>query len=408
MKFTTKILLIIMSLAWFSSSHAEDINCTLITSENQLVDGGLYFITYKTSNYYHTLNYKLFDESVDSVYQFTSNAYSNNTYPSISSVINNTTIFKIIKKDEHWFMINTGNNRYVGEQTKIPYINLSLHSKYPNEDFYITFDGSNLKIGGKYFAHYSTSANYQMSSTISTSKTVSLYKTVLLYKIDDNNYGKKIDAKTNLSSISYTGNITFDRDFFDGNYNTLVLPFKVTNYKEIFGNGTTAYKLVSSTENSISFSKISDDDTIQADKPYLIKGTFFKNPYVIANTTINYDGNSKISTTIGDVTFNGVYNTTDVGGTNAFILYKDVFYSCSKTSKMEINPYKWYITTKSTSVAAKKLLIDDSDTSTGINQMASENGSKDIYNMQGMKVQTDWNSLTKGIYIVNKKKVVKK
>ena len=75
---------------------------------------------------------------------------------------------------------------------------------------------------------------------------------------------------------------------------------------------------------------------------------------------------------------------------------------------MEINQYKWYITTKSTSIAAKKLLIDDSDTSTGINQMASENGSKDIYNMQGMKVQTDWNSLTKGIYIVNKKKVVKK
>ena len=405
MKFTIKIILVIMSLTWSSSSHAEDVNYTLITSENQLVDGGLYFITYKTSNYYHTLNYKLFDKSVDSVYQFTSNPYADKTYTSISSVINNTTIFKIIKKDEHWFMINTGNNRYVGEQTEIissPYLNLSLHSKYPNEDFYITFDGSNLKIGGKYFAHYSTSANYQMKSKISANETV------LLYKIDDNNYGKKIDAKMNLSSINYTGNITFDRDFFDGNYNTLVLPFKVTNYKEVFGNGTTVYKLVSSTENSISFSKISDDDTIQADKPYLIKGTFFKNPYVIANTTINYDGNSKISTTIGDVTFNGVYNTTDVGGTNAFILYKDVFYSCSKTSKMEINPYKWYITTKSTSIAAKKLLIDDSDTSTGINQMASENGSKDIYNMQGMKVQTDWNSLTKGIYIVNKKKVVKK
>lgn len=394
-----------MSLTWSSSSHAEDVNYTLITSENQLVDGGLYFITYKTSNYYHTLNYKLFDESVDSVYQFTSNPYADKTYTSISSVINNTTIFKIIKKDEHWFMINTGNNRYVGEQTEIissPYLSLSLHSKYPNENFYITFDGSNLKIGSKYFIHGSTSANYQMKSTISTKETV------LLYKIDDNNYGKKIDAKTNLSSISYTGNITFDRDFFDGNYNTLVLPFKVTNYKEVFGNGITVYKLVSSTENSISFSKISDDDTIQADKPYLIKGTFFKSPYVIANTAINYDGYSKISTTIGDVTFNGVYNTTDVGGTNAFILYKDVFYSCSKTSKMEINPYKWYITTKSTSIAAKKLLIDDSDTSTGINQMASENGSKDIYNMQGMKVQTDWNSLTKGIYIVNKKKVVKK
>ena len=406
MKFTIKIILVIMSLTWFSNSHAEDVNYTLITSENQLVDGGLYFITYKySSNYYHTLNYSLFNESVDSVYQFTSNAYYDNTYTSVSSIINNTTIFKIIKKDEHWFMINTGNNRYVGEQTEIissPYLNLSLHSKYPNEDFYITFDGSNLKIGGKYFAHYSTSANYQMKSKISANETV------LLYKIDDNNYGKKIDAKMNLSSINYTGNITFDRDFFDGNYNTLVLPFKVTNYKEVFGNGTTVYKLVSSTENSISFSKISDDDTIQADKPYLIKGTFFKNPYVIANTTINYDGNSKISTTIGDVTFNGVYNTTDVGGTNAFILYKDVFYSCSKTSKMEINPYKWYITTKSTSIAAKKLLIDDSDTSTGINQMASENGSKDIYNMQGMKVQTDWNSLTKGIYIVNKKKVVKK
>lgn len=398
---------------WCSNCHAEDVNCTLITSEDQLVDGGLYFITYvyklSSKSYYHTLNYNIQYETIDSLYFFSSNSLSDKTYPSISStLINNTTIFKIVKNNGHWMMINTGNQKYVGCVTetyagKQEAYNLFLHSKYPNQNFYITFVDNNLQFDeGRYFTHYKGSANYRIISSKATNE-----QAILLYRLNDNSYGKYINASGDLPSTTYTGNITFDRTYYDGYYNTLVLPFNVSNYKEVFGKSTTVYKLASTTDNSISFNKISDEETIEANRPYLINGTFFKSPYIIMNAQINYDGVNTITTTAGNITFNGVYKATDISNTNAFILHKDAFYICANANNVNVSPYKWYITTTG-GTQAKLLIIDGEDAATGIKQVTEKMENKDIYNLQGVKIQTDWNSLPKGIYIVNNKKKVRK
>lgn len=222
--------------------------------------------------------------------------------------------------------------------------------------------------------------------------------------------------------------VTLDRTFKQNTWNTICLPFHVTEaqVKNVFGDGT---KLV--IFNGISDSKAHllqhVDQNILAGQPYFIYPTkagitslTFHNVSTDTNLRVNSYGNdgsdykfigtlSQTSIKEGDYYINAKSGDTNVGKLTAY----------KGTTAGSLNTYRAFI--QKTSLGAKAITgisfsgtvgdIDEDNMTTGImeiliNEMKMEvkpiNG---VFNLQGQKVSDSTNGLPAGMYIINGKKV---
>lgn len=231
----------------------------------------------------------------------------------------------------------------------------------------------------------------------------------------DKNYSECI-GKTYNFTLTGRGNL-----YADG-WCTICLPFTITKseFETAIGSDTKLRELNAISGSSFVFEKLADTEkTMVAGRPYLIMIDDAD-----ATKTINLDdvsfGNRELGTINGaaispnndEYSFVGILSATILknDGTNLFMGAANKLFKpyADENKNGPICGGKAYFTIPNTTAEAKVMIdgIEDEGTVTGIDEMMIY--SKDnIYNLNGQYVGNDINSLSKGIYIKNRKKIIK-
>ena len=199
--------------------------------------------------------------------------------------------------------------------------------------------------------------------------------------------------------------VELTRDIKAGNWSTIVLPFAMTNeqLKSAFGEHVAVAELTSGSNTELTFSSVTE--TV-ANKPYAIKvsssdsysGTATINGVTIVNDTPTQS--------VTNWNFVGTYSSTTVPE-GSYYFKSNKLYQRSAGHTTTMKPFRAYLTyTGGTPAPALNFVIDGDVTGiahiSADGQMNLEEGA--VYNLAGQRVANP----TKGLYIVNGKKVIVK
>ncbi|MBR3091774.1 MAG: hypothetical protein IKG99_01985 [Bacteroidaceae bacterium] len=201
-------------------------------------------------------------------------------------------------------------------------------------------------------------------------------------------------------------NVTLTRTIKEG-MNTVVVPFELTaeDIAAIGGEGAVAYTVSGYANDNLKFATA---ETVAANIPFFLNATeatsgagefAFEGKKVVAGDPI-----VKVS---ADCSLVGTYETTPVpvSGDNGsyYILSGGKFYTVN--SEVNIKNTRFYVATSAPAGANTLGFTFDDGEANAINGIiANDNAPEGIYNLQGQKVE----KATKGIYIINGKKVLVK
>ena len=215
-------------------------------------------------------------------------------------------------------------------------------------------------------------------------------------------------SKTMNPTMSSAG---YDRQFTESRHSTVCLPFAMTE-SEVSSLDGKLYKMGSydSGTGTIHFTRVT---STEAYKPYMF----------IANSTAkSFDPYKWVAITTGSVSedvsegmhFTGTMERKQLvsNTTNTYFGYKEsdgTFVKAGTTNGVYVNPYRCYFyTTANSGAKLDKIVFDDS--TTGISTISTDNPdlSGNVYSMDGRIVRSAGckSQLSKGIYIINGKKIV--
>jgi len=195
-------------------------------------------------------------------------------------------------------------------------------------------------------------------------------------------------------------NVTLKRQFIE-DWNTVCLPFTISDVEAFFGAGAKAYEFASyADDGTLGFSKVT---TLTASYPYIV--------YVpaaitddIALTNITIDAAAWYSKK-NDAYFRGTYAPIAAGDLTGKYVLTTAAKIQKASSNATMNGFRAYFEIPS-GLSVKALLFDDG-TATSIvtidnGQLTMDN--VDVYNLAGQKL----NQVRKGVNIVNGKKILVK
>ena len=234
-----------------------------------------------------------------------------------------------------------------------------------------------------------------------TLNSIDIYKTVALGESDNST---ALASKINNVFVELTRSLVADT------WNTVCLPFALTSAQAtaLFGYG---YKLAEFTSVSEYTMEFTTTDTFAAGVPYLVKPTESKtteSPTVFDNVSITATTASNVEQTDGvyTYTFAGTFTTKTFTSadntTSRFVATENKLKTPKENSTMKA--LRAYFTVPSTS-PARSFTIDGDNTTTSISEetmVKGETSPNKIFNLAGQRVAQP----TKGLYIVNGKKVV--
>ena len=328
------------------ASPASAQSWTKIEAQADVIPGSTYIITFTNDEgYYHTLLFEKDDEA----YWLRSNSYFDKKYSTVESLVDNTTLFTIEQNQGTLYLYSQKEQKYLATITGSAAASKVQLVETPEEASPLTFERDNdvleLKLSDRYLQHQPAASDYRLYSK-STKKSK---LNVLLYRYDTGDapttktYTLSTDEDLSVSDVY--GNVSFVRAFKDDYYNTLILPFKIEDYKSVFGINVSAYELQKVDHNDITFKAVETNE-LKADTHYLLKGKFKPGPYEIKNVYIKDNSTEGIiKYTRGNITFHGLYKHKAVGQSSAFILWQESFYPCTNIPSLTVEPYKWYLTT---------------------------------------------------------------
>lgn len=205
-------------------------------------------------------------------------------------------------------------------------------------------------------------------------------------------------------NLTFKRNIVAKTNVESGNaWNTICFPFALTQaqIKAAFGENTIVKELSDVTTNgenaSLTFAEVT---AIEANKPYIMQTDQAGTEYTFEG--IDITPSEDLTQTVDGLQFVGNYIYPCVmandGGTDYYIL-NDLFKS--STGRTKIKGFRAYFHVPESS-GIKALGFDESE-ATGIFGIDANEKQQEIYDLQGRKVN---GPLTKGIYIVNGKKML--
>ena len=195
--------------------------------------------------------------------------------------------------------------------------------------------------------------------------------------------------------------ITLTRTLQAGGWNTFCVPFST----DIPSGWTVKQLTETSYANGVLTLTFGDASTIAAGTPYLVKvDEAVPNP-TFCNVTI-VDGTTEVTPTGGYVTFVPVMNPTSLtGGDKTVLFVKDGQKLTYPSGNGNINGFRAYFRLLGDAAAnARSFAMSFDDEAMSIVNVNDDENENCYYDLQGRKV----NNPTKGIYIVNAKKVVMK
>lgn len=319
--------------------------------------------------------------------------------------ITESNLFRLIECDGNFFLYDTKKGKYVGYSEE-KYNWLKCYDK-ANDFCKLTKSGKGLQLYKAYLCYHKTNNYFGLyASPTKEHPAANLYAITQLPS-----YGITLTEDSLLPAKINKGEdaaVSLHRTFEPNALNTLILPFDVENYREVFGMQTTVYRLNEDNTQAIEFISMDNGETMKANKPYLIKGESFNSqPFIFpASTKFQYGGEEQ-TVKVGDITYHATYKNQEFKeAADLYVVANNKIYSC-KNRTIKIKPYRWYITSEKAATAKEFLL----NIGTGIQNMEYRETKKNtsaIYNLQGMKVADadTRNSLPHGIYICNGKKFV--
>lgn len=359
-----RVLLLAICVIIVETGRAQT-QLTRITSASDsldLVDGGLYLFSvyvnvdgdkYGYANFYPLdSTYTPKDKSIE--YVGVAPYYSK-----IESVVEGDDLLRLYKSGKD----NKGNTRYlIYDVTKGYYLfveglfpSLYRHSSDEKNAIakYMCITGSGKKfymaIGDKRASRYQNNMKYYSfpkDATYNSNK--SRYNDVQLYHIDKlEGYRNTMTSGSDIASMVGDTIITLDRQFNDNRLNTLMLPCRVYNYKEVFGLHVQAYEPVEDPEKGIVFRKFEGDD-LKENAPYLISGKFAQAPYIITQTDVILPSDfvdNKVDVAINGIHFIGTYQDRRLDGQDAYMLSNDQLYYCKELNS-NLKAFRWYLMTE--------------------------------------------------------------
>lgn len=225
------------------------------------------------------------------------------------------------------------------------------------------------------------------------------------------------ESATNTIEAKSGVNVTLKRTMVKGEWNTICLPFSVTEdkAKAAFGNDVKIVELdeyATVDHNVLSFKASTG---IVAATPYLIKPSAVADEYTFENVDITDKAAGYSMTKNADIAFKGIYNTVDITSDVVDAKFGDTYYAAflgdgNKIYKAGTGKTKgfraYFAIPKSAAASALRVVIDG--TATSIKNIDSEvvESNAPVYNLQGQRV--DGNNLTPGIYVKAGKKFVVK
>ena len=215
------------------------------------------------------------------------------------------------------------------------------------------------------------------------------------------------DGETNLNEIENgSGKIVLLKRTFKAGWNTICLPF-ASNSNHWGGSSVKFYTLNSNTDGVLSFTN--DSSPYDKNVPYLVYLPNEINEIEFKSRTIEVDENTATKTA-GDWTFTGSY-APSISMEGKWGVINDGSKVRKGGAGSTLKSTRAYLEYNGTAnVNEMRIIIDGEETTiTEIDGMPV--GNFDVYNLQGVRVRQNVNSLdglNKGIYIVNGKKHIVK
>lgn len=239
----------------------------------------------------------------------------------------------------------------------------------------------------------------EWAGTKMTTENVTRYVAAITYLTLDETSSDAITAGT-------YDNVTLKRKFNTG-WNTVCLPFTISDVEAFFGAGAKAYSFSSYTDGNLGFTTVS---TLTASYPYIVYvPAAITDDIVLTNITIASGDKEAWYTYKNGAYFRGTY-TPVVAGAWTKTSPDDIIYGVvGATGRIQqagdnasIKGFRAYFDLPASAPAPS---ISFEDAATGIKTVITAdelNRNGEVYNLNGQKVQ----NAHKGLYIVNGRKVV--
>lgn len=205
------------------------------------------------------------------------------------------------------------------------------------------------------------------------------------------------DEEVDPSTITAgTFDVTLNRSFVAG-WNTICLPFAVTDIEGVFGDGVKIYGFDSKNGDNLRFTSV---DETEAGTPYLIKMPAAKSDAIVMNNA-NISATTAGSVEKSSITLYGSYAPMAEGSLDGYYGVNSENKIAPANGSTTMKGFRAYF---SGSVAGARISIFDETTGITTVYGADKLFGNDnrIYNLKGQHVE----NAKKGIYIVNGKKVV--
>ncbi len=205
-----------------------------------------------------------------------------------------------------------------------------------------------------------------------------------------------------------TATVRLKRIFTLDSWNSLCLPFAIdeAQIKSQWGEDTQVAEFTGCTETTLKFTSVT---RIEAGKPYLVKPT---KSFDTGKDYYEFTGISPFVANPTDVTWSPVTYKASFHKTTApqssYVLRKNVVYHL--TSDMTMKGFRGYFVESAANAAKIANWILNDDDVTGIQEVTVDAANPaDIYQLDGRLVRsraTTFSGLSKGVYVVNGKKVI--
>ena len=236
--------------------------------------------------------------------------------------------------------------------------------------------------------------------------------------LDENSESNPIEAKNGV-------NVTLKRTMVANEWNTICLPFDVSEKqaKDAFGNEVKIVELDTEAAVDANVLSFKDSKVITAATPYLIKpsavsetGTYTFEGVDIAEKNINDKNAYTFNLSVDNpISFKGIYNKVDItedvqksfpNNYAAFLGAGNKIYKTNGSGNKTKGFRAYFAIPNGAAASALRVVIDG--TATSIKNIDSEvvESNAPVYNLQGQRV--NGNNLTPGIYVKAGKKFVQK
>jgi hypothetical protein len=379
------------------------VKMTELTDESQLVDGGIYIMTGYADNQYFGSQYKLFNAS----YYFSSGIEEENKHSTkLSDLLPYCDLLCFERHEDGWYVRNLTSER-IGVSRRYlcadkDYNGFLKLNYLPTTHNVLLFKKENSKlealIGGEEIRYDKKTGRYLLGKEKATTSPVSFFQlenaSLLLCDILD------------IYSIHTTAHVRLKRHFKSDCFNTLILPFKVENYKKVFGEGALAYLPMGISDGKLHFKSV--NGPLEANTPYLLCGKLDvveDDVHDFGLVKLSYDQGVSLVNPRRGITCHGVYKADEYKPKKGTYFFGDSkLYKQETDEKINMKAFRWSFTSSET-FNAKAFSMEEILSIIKIPSTFKTEPAK-IYTLGGLFVGTSLRTLPKGIYIFQGRKIV--